>query len=206
MKDGINGKVSWYSIQEAAEINNVHANTIRAWIGADKIPFRQVERSGRLVYEVAISDDDAALLAREQALERMSDIIDGLRSQLGREQAMREQAEARVAPLEETVTMLRTELADRDERLNRAVGENDTLRMEKLAAQKRAEGRAEEIGRLQTERDALKERNGSLDEKRRRSLNILHGTMDYYCGPGLRPIVRRIFRRYRGFSNIHYCY
>ena len=102
--------------------------------------------------------------------------------------------------------MLRTELADRDERLNRAVGENDTLRMEKLAAQTRAEERAEEIGRLQTERDAMKERNDSLDGKRRRSLNILHGAMDYYCGPGLRPVVRRIFRRYRGFSNIRYCY
>ena len=84
MKDGKKDSVGWYSVQEAAEIYDIHPNTIRDRIRADKIPFRQVERSGRLVYEVAISDDDdAALLTHEQALGRLSDTISGLRSQLG---------------------------------------------------------------------------------------------------------------------------
>ena len=204
MVDRIKDRVSWYSIQEAAEIYKFHPNTIRTQIREDRIPSRQVERSGRLVYEVAISDDDAALLAHEQALERMSDIIAGLRSQLGREQAMREQAEAKAAPLKETVTMLTAELADKDERLNKAVGEIDTLQLEKLAAQNRVEERAEEIGRLQAERDAMKDRNDQLKIKYRRNSELLHDARNYYWGPGFWPAVRRIFRTYRGFSRIPY--
>ena len=159
-------------------------NTIRAWVREDKIRYRQLERSGRLVYEVAIADDDAALLAREQAIEQLSDTIAGLRSQLGREQAMREQAEAKAAPLEDTVATLTAELADKSERLSRALGETETLQQEKLAAQMRAEERAEAIGRLQVECDATKARLDSLVAKRRLSLSLLYGADTYYRGTG----------------------
>ena len=193
---------TWYSVQQAAEIYRVHPNTIRAWIKSKTIPHRQVERAGQLVYEVAISDDDAALLRDKEDRERMAETIAELRVQCGMERALREQAEAKVAPLEKTIRILRANLADREERLNHALGEIDTLREEKLDAQDRVEERAEEIGRLQGQLDAEKKRNNWLSGNYDRSLELLRGARNYYWRPGLWPAIRRTFRTFRGFSRV----
>ena len=183
--------VNWYSIQEAAEIYDVHPNTIRARIRAKTIPSRQLERSGRLVYEVAISDDDAALLADEQARQRAADTIAQLRVELGRDQALREQAEARAAPLERTIS-----------ELTNVVGKNETLTSQLNGAQKRIEEQAEEIGRLKAERGTLQDRNDWLAEQNKSCIDLLRDARNYYWAPGFWPRVRRIFRTYKGFSRV----
>ena len=194
--------VTWYSVQQAAEIYRVHSNTIRARIKAGTIEHRQVERNGQLVYEVVISDDDAALLRDKEDRERMAETIAELRVQLGLAEAGRIQAEAESANLRRVARKLRHDKEESDKGLAMVNGVARTLRDEKATALKRIEEQAEEIGGLRAEATAVREHCEWVEEQNSRILAFLREAKSYYWTPGLRATFRRIFRPYRGFTRV----
>lgn len=202
----VNGKtaerITWYSVQEAAEVYRVHPNTIRARIKSGTIEHRQVERNGQLAYEVAISDDDAMLLRDKENRAKMAETIADLRVQLGMAKAALAKSDEANAGLRRTITGLRHELAETKTGVANLQGIAKTLRDEYEAGQKRIEEQAEEIGHLRGKADGANEHSDWVDEQNQRILDLLREARNYYWGPGVWPALRRIFRTYRGFSRV----
>lgn len=192
----------WYLIQEAAEILGVHPNTIRNRISAGQIPYRRVEVGGRLVYEVAITDDEATLADGRRGREKLAEKNSELSVALGREQAMRERAEAQVASLQTENRTLQCEVKNSEAVYRALDGVAENLRREKEFAQRTIERQAEKIGSLEFERDQSDILNDEVIEQNTALAEIASGAQRYYCTPGFRPWFRRLFHAYPGFARL----
>ena len=195
-------RINWYSVQQAAELHRVHPNTIRARIKSRQIEFRQIERNGQLVYEVAISDADAMLLRDKENCEKMAETIADLRVQLGMAKAALAKSEEENAGLRGIASNLRHQLDDTSKAVATTAGIAKTFRGEYENGQKRIEVQAEEIGHLRAEAKAAHDHSDWVNEQNQRILDLLREARTYYWGPGLWPAIRRRFRTFRGFTRV----
>ena len=177
----------WVSIQAAAELLQKHPNTIRRRIRANTIPHRQVELSGRMVYEVEVPDELVGA-SWQDANGDAQDVTDALRVEVGRQQAARELAESETAPLRAENIELRRELADVREAFVTVQAVSTVLERDRDQARSRAERLAEELAseRAESERDC----------------ELLRRARDYYLGGGIWSRLRRAFSPFQGLAEL----
>ena len=194
--------LTWYSIQAVAEVLQVHPNTIRARIRSGKMPYRQIELSGRLVYEVGIPDEDATIAEAERAREAANEKIEELQRHIGRREAERDQGKAENARLLNTVSELEGQVVTLNEDLITVRAVNKTLEEERESARRRNEELAIEHGALASDHMDLQVRRDSLASEHRQALGILFAAKKYYLGPGVLPWLRRRFGRFSRFEEL----
>ena len=175
----------WVSIQAAAELLQKHPNTIRRRIRANTIPHRQVELSGRMVYEVEVPDELVGA-SWQDANGDAQDVTDALRVEVGRQQAARELAESETAPLRAENIELRRELADVREAFVTVQAVSTVLERDRDQARSRAERLAEELASERAERDR----------------ELLRRAGDYYLGGGIWSRLRRAFSPFQGLAEL----
>ena len=175
----------WVSIQAAAELLQKHPNTIRRRIRANTIPHRQVELSGRMVYEVEVPDELVGA-SWQDANGDAQDVTDALRVEVGRQQAARELAESETAPLRAENIELRRELADVREAFVTVQAVSTVLERDRDQARSRAERLAEELASERADRDR----------------ELLRRARDYYLGGGIWSRLRRAFSPFQGLVEL----
>ena len=194
--------LTWYSILAAAEVLQVHPNTIRARIRSGRVPHRQIELSGRLVYEVGIPDDDATVANAERAREAATGRIEELLRTIGRLEAERDHERAENTQLRNIVKEREGEVTALTEDLITARAVTGTLEQELESAHRRNEELAIEHGALASAHTGLQVRRDSLASEHRQALGILFAAKRYYHGSGVLPWLRRRFGRFARFEEL----
>ena len=189
--------MGWHTIRRASDILEVSENTVRNRIKGCTIPYRQVQRGGRHIYEVEISDVASTREATPEMMDARESIaslkarVEGLEAQLEHARDDREGVEAvlqarskelgtareAIAVLEAIIRELR-EQVDRERADVRGAGERVTELIVQIDIQARdmdeVQKRAEEHLRAY---EALRQHNlgGGLTGRVRRAFRALIG-------------------------------